>query len=87
MAESSLTSTARNVGQGRTQGGGGGEGGLAPPPPIQTYTDRPKLMQLRRTLVWLVSLLGGSRPPPPSENPGYAPGGCTQTKCQRYIYI
>ena len=52
-------------------GGGGGRRGCCPPP-IQTYTDRPKLKQLRRALVWLVSLFGGSRPLP-SENPGYAP--------------
>ena len=62
----------------RTRGvpGGGAPKGALPPPP-QTYTDRTKLKQLRRALVWL-KLLGlaclADLGPTPSENHGHAPG-------------
>ena len=42
-----MDSIPRGVGR-----GGGAEGGLGPPPP--TYTDRPKLKQLRHTLVIMI---------------------------------
>ena len=63
---------------------GGPRGALAPPPP--TYTDRPKLKQLRHTLVWLVSLFGGSRAPSPAGSSLPVPVSISQQQLMNKMF-
>ena len=64
---------------------GGGRGGPWPPPP-PTYTDRPKLKQLRHTLVWLVSLFGGSRAPSPAGSSLPVPVSISQQQLMNKMF-